>query len=382
MSADEQYRTHGTGAGDVESGEDGREITVGLVADPGLPATVADLLADRLCGALPDHLDEQPVTWRATVTRDPFEVLVPDYERMLDKARQRVVSTSSDIAVCVTDTPLRDGRNVIAAQVGSGDPIVLVSLPALGGLAPARRTYRLVSVLVEHVASDLVAPDRERPRLRLPRGVRGFPGLRVTGSAEQGVSSRVTVAGPFGIARLVAGMVRANRPWRMAWALSGAMGGALAGSSFGILYSSLWNLADSLPTWRLLGMAVCAVGVHVAWIVFGHRLWERGRRSSRRDRPSVGLRNATTVLTVGFGILVFTAELFVLTWAASLLVVTPEYLASVLGHPVGYLDHVQVALMSTVMGTIAGAVGSGWEDAVTVREATYAQRQRERENWE
>ncbi|WP_132421063.1 hypothetical protein [Pseudonocardia endophytica] len=109
------------------------------------------------------------------------------------------------------------------------------------------------------------------------------------------------------------------------------MGGELAGGSFGVLYFNIRSLADSLPTSRLLAVAACAVAVHVTWSVLGHGLWERGLRSVRRDRPSVMLRNATSVLTVGFGIVVFTAQLFVVTWAASLLVINPEYVASVLG---------------------------------------------------
>lgn len=58
--------------------------------------------------------------------------------------------------------------------------------------------------------------------------------------------------------------------------------------------------------------------------------------------------------------------------------ITPAYLTSMLGHPVGLGDYLGVALM----GTIASAVGSGLEDDATVREATYGHRERQRARWE
>lgn len=63
---------------------------------------------------------------------------------------------------------------------------------------------------------------------------------------------------------------------------------------------------------------------------------------------------------------------------ACLLVITPGYLASNLGHPSGFSDYLETALMATVMGMVAGAVGSGLENDTTIRQATYDYSERQR----
>lgn len=155
------------------------------------------------------------------------------------------------------------------------------------------------------------------------------------------------------------------------------MGGSLAGAAFGILYTSIWMLADSLPAWRLGGACVGAVTAYVVWIIASHGLWQARSGSRRRDDRST-LRNLGTVLTVTVGAVVFFAGLFAGVLAAGSLIITPDHLAATLGRPAAFSDYLQIALMATVMGTVAGAVGSGLEDDATIRQATYGYRERRR----
>ncbi|TCK24661.1 5,10-methylene-tetrahydrofolate dehydrogenase [Pseudonocardia endophytica] len=358
-----------------------REVEVCLLADPDLPATVAHRLAGHLPDLLPDRLGDTAVRWRIDVVQDPFEALVPDYERMVDKARHRVRDNDC-LAICLTDAPLRDGNGVVLAEVGADDALAVVSLPALGATRVVRRAMRLVATLVEHLAPPLVC-DGDRTPMRRSRSLHRLRDVAVRDPAEYDTDLSCEIIAPraTGLVRLVAGMVRANRPWRLVWGLSAAMGGALAGSAFGIFYSSIWLLADSLPPVRLAFVVVGAFVVHVTWVITGHRLWELGSASGRRDRPSTVLRNIGTTLTVTLGTLVFSTALFVLAVCAALSVITPAFLQATLGHPVGVSDYLRVALMSAVMGTVAGAVGSGLEDTAAVREATYGHRERERRAW-
>ncbi|MBB3052569.1 hypothetical protein FHS23_003603 [Prauserella isguenensis] len=90
------------------------------------------------------------------------------------------------------------------------------------------------------------------------------------------------------------------------------------------------------------------------------------------------LRNAGTVVTVAMGTLVFSAALYLLSLIAAAVVIPPDFLASNLGRPSTVSDYFAIALMASILGTVAGAVGSGLEDDVNVREATYAHRERER----
>lgn len=84
------------------------------------------------------------------------------------------------------------------------------------------------------------------------------------------------------------------------------------------------------------------------------------------------------MLTVALGAVVFFLALFAVTLVAAAVVIPPDYLASILVQPVDWRDYLTVALMASVLGTVAGAVGSGLEDEKTVRRATYGYREQER----
>jgi hypothetical protein len=73
--------------------------------------------------------------------------------------------------------------------------------------------------------------------------------------------------------RLVLGMVRANRPWRLVAGLSRAV--VAARRAFGMVSTRVWKVAYRLFWWRLLLM--CAAAVAVAWValIVWHELWER-----------------------------------------------------------------------------------------------------------
>lgn len=73
--------------------------------------------------------------------------------------------------------------------------------------------------------------------------------------------------------RLVAGMVRANRPWRLMLGLSSALAAALATSAFGLTQNTIWQLADALDLWRLALAALGSIASPVVWLIADHELW-------------------------------------------------------------------------------------------------------------
>jgi hypothetical protein len=116
----------------------------------------------------------------------------------------------------------------------------LISLPALGlGQVHAARAAALG--LVEGLAIALV-DDRSRPREeRVGRLVESAaPVHRVVDSADDGeigfVSSRIT-----GRLRLLAGMVRANRPGRALLGLSKLLVGAFGTAAFALTTNTIWQ---------------------------------------------------------------------------------------------------------------------------------------------
>lgn len=358
-------------AGCETAEETAPRVVVGILADPDLPARLADDLGQTLPAALERRIARGE--WQTEVLCDPFEAMHPDYDHVLDKAGRHVRNTQWDLALCLTDLPVRDGGDVVVAMVDTRHRVALISLPALGGL---RLRHRLRELALAAVAALRPRPSRPREEdvERALRAGMSSRGPRLVPGDEDVV--RLVRSRTTGVPRLLAGMVRANRPWQLFIGLSTALAGALAGTAFGILYSSIWQLATALGPLRLAGVTVAALVVLAVWIITGHGLWERAEPTARD--PGLPLRNAGTVATVAVGTGVFFAALLLLTLAGVALVIPPDYLGAVLGRSVGIGDYVTIALMASVLGTVAGAVGSGLEDDTTVRKAAYGYREQER----
>jgi hypothetical protein len=59
------------------------------------------------------------------------------------------------------------------------------------------------------------------------------------------------------------------------------------GNAFGVLYSSIWQLAAVLGSPRLTPVTLGAITAPTGWVVLGHNLWER--RSAQGDVRNQGI---------------------------------------------------------------------------------------------
>ncbi|MFC4374505.1 hypothetical protein ACFO5K_10360 [Nocardia halotolerans] len=343
-------------------------VTIGVLADPDLPARVAHRVRADLSADLARALDE-PVHWRVEVNDDPFEAMYPDKGHLIDKARDYIRDTSWDLALCVTDLPLHRNGEVVVVEIDPAHQVALISLPAVGAVRLRRRLREIAVAVVGGLRSR--RPESGSPAL--PMRVRGLRSVETDGEL------RLVRSRPLGTAYLLAGMVRANRPWQLVVGLSTALAGAMAGTAFGVLYSNIWSLATSMGPVRLAGVTVAALVALSTWLIAGHGLWER-RDPGDGIGPDrhLALRNAGTLTTVAVGTVVFFLALYLISLGAVALVISPEYLALTLGRPAALLDYPTIALMATILGILAGAVGSGLEDDNTVRNVTYGYREQER----
>ena len=174
----------------------------------------------------------------------------------------------------------------------------------------------------------------------------------------------------FGHLRLLAGMVRANRPWRLAARLYGVLAAAFAAGAYGIVASDMWRLSAALSWWRLLAVCLASLAVTIVAVIVAHELWERA--PDPRARAQVLLFNVTTALTVTIGIASLYAALFVLVLAGAVLVITAPVLADALGRDTSARDYVTLAWFAASFATVAGALGTVLESDTAVREAAYA----------
>lgn len=368
-----------------DDGEGG--YVLGLVADPGLPARLARWLADadRLAGRLHEGTGDR---WRVEVVVKELE-LDPDGKLPIFEVRPPVMSERRwDAAVLVTDLPRRAERVPILGDYSTRTRVGMLSAPALGAFDVRRRALRAVSHMVAehlnpHRASQQLAEDEDdvpmpgRPTDEESSHARHIRApLGHIASSEEGIDEHIALVGARGRLRLLAGMVRANRPWALLPSLSPAMAGAGAGAAFGVFYSNIWMLADASGPLRLTMVAVLAVAAMVLWLVADNGLWER--RSELGSREYAALANTATVATVGVAVVSTYVLLFVATLTAALVVIPVSHMETSLAHAVSLADYAGLAALATSMGTIAGALGSGLADEETVKRAAYSRREYQR----
>ena len=187
---------------------------------------------------------------------------------------------------------------------------------------------------------------------------------------------QLALVGLRGRLRLLAGMVRDNRPWRLVPHLSTATAAAAATAAYGLVTTDFWNLSDSLPTWRLAILNAVAVVSMAVWILVYKHLWDQPEDPD--DREAVALNNVCTLVTLTFGVAFMYAILYSLTLLAAAAIIDSGYLHSSLGHPVGIADYATITWLASSIGIVAGAIGSSLETEDAVEKATYSYRERQR----
>jgi hypothetical protein len=337
------------------------------------PGAATDLAAGMLA-ELTEWLNERLPGghWTVEQVSDRLVEAPADLSRLIAAARRRMLSDGWQLVVCVTDLPLETARRPVVAHASATHGVAVLSLPALGPVAVARRAaegvVRLVVALVGGTDDDEAgAAAGARRRARLTRRVREL-GAVVAVDDEHG--TRLVAGVVMGNLRLLLGMLRANRPWRLAVRLSHALVATAAAGVLALVTSDIWRLADSLGGVRLGLITVGALVAVVLTLVIGADLWER-TRAGPAGREQVILFNVVTVATVLVGVLALYAALLVLTVLAALLLVPSGLLAGQLGHPAGIADHLELAWLVSSVATVGGALGAGLESDEAVREAAY-----------
>lgn len=203
---------------------------------------------------------------------------------LIDDARAVMLDAGWDLVLVLTDLPLRTGRRLLLTQASPVHSVGLLSVPALGPVHVRSRAVRAVPVLL--------------------------------------------------------GMIRANRPWRVAVGLTRALSAAAA---TGVAAWSPRTVAAVRSAGT--GAAACA-GPAV-------------RRGGECHRDG-GHRDA-----------VFYLALFVVSLVAALLVVDAGLFGEVIARPAGVMEFDRLAWSTATLAAVGGAVGAGLETEDAVRQAAY-----------
>jgi len=354
-------------------------MIVGLLADPEGPADLAEKLASELSTELTRSLGGEG-EWRVEVLPRPFSAGEREDERLLEAVREYKRREGWDYAIALTDLPLRTGRGplVTDVDVDAHGGVALVSLPALGGLFLERRTRKAILRLIRRLhARKPEERDVDAESFGPLLGETRAP-FRRTSPDESAVDVRYVASPVRGRVRLLVGMVRANRPWRLVVGLSSALAAALATAAIALVNQSVWQLSDALETPKLVIAAVGAVAILVTWLIVDHDLWESSSGDAAQDREQSILYNASTVITLALGVFCMYVGLFAINLSAAAFVIDLQLMGEVLGHPAGASELATLAWMATSASVVGGALGSSLESDEAVIAAAYGERERER----
>jgi hypothetical protein len=344
--------------GREEGSEERPSAVLGVIVAPGLPHDVTSRIAPELLEDIRERYDS--VDWETELQVDRLVVPPAPLTEVLDAGRRKLLEGDWDLGVIVTDLPLKVGGRPVSRHVSPTHGLAVLSVPALGLLHLRQRLRRAFVELIGELAGRGASDAWEDSVLReLTTDTARRPGLGL-------LHAPAIVVGHL---RLLLGMVRANRPWRLAARLYGALVAALAVGAYGLVASDVWRLAGSAGWWRLLIICVVSITGTVVAIIGVHGLWERA--PDPRVRGQVALFNATTTLTLEIGILCLYLVLFVLILGVAELLIRPDLLASELGHPVATTDYLALAWFVSSFATVAGGLGAGLESREAVREAAY-----------
>ena len=348
------------GSGAESEGQ--RTITIGLVADEGFASTIAAAIEQELPPTITiDGTDARLDTARPAVTLPPTEAGSAPLGQWLEAIQ---ATNTFDLVLCISEVPRRVGASPVVAELRDGSTGALY-VPSFGTIGVRRRAVA-VAIAIVH---DLLRSDTaSRPHLRRSMS-KWAPGPDPDGGGER----ILLTPGMFGRTRMIMGMIRCNRPWRLVPALSSVLAAASAASAFGVFYASIWQMAASMTPARLTLIGVAAIVAITVWLIFPHGLWEHRRfRSSTTDR---WIYNSATLGTVVAGVLCMYAVLFAVVLLSAAVVISPEFLTAQIGREANTADYLSLAWLAASLGTVAGAVGSSVSDRSDILNATYGHRE-------
>lgn len=356
-----------------------QKIVLGLVTDPGLPTDLAEDISDDLAEVLTQRVSDQ-VQWKVEVHSEALS-LDGDGRLLVWRHADRLKRDNGwDLFICISELSRRVDNELLISQASLDRGAALIALPALGPIRLHHQVRTAIVRLARVLIGDDLQPDRSQTggwRTLKSLGADTIsPHRHISNDAEAGQLSSLLLRGTTGRIRMLLGMLRINRPWRLVPSLSSAFAAAGATAAFGIFYSSIWSMANSLTPARQATITVIAILAMIFWLIFYNGMWEKPKSAAwKRDAH---MYNAATIASLAVGVGGFYILLFVLALLGAAAVIPPSYFETTLGQSVDPFSYISLAWLSTSMGTIAGALGSSFEDDTAIRQATYGRRENER----
>ncbi len=123
---------------------------------------------------------------------------------------------------------------------------------------------------------------------------------------------------------------------------------------------------------------VGSISIMTGWLIVDAQLWQRARKESPEALQRARLYNASTVATVGIGVIVCYAGLMVINLVWALFILNDQVFASFTQKPLQATDYWTLTWFVASVATVGGALGSSLESDQAVRAAAYSKREQER----
>lgn len=354
---------------------------VALLADPDAPTEIAHRMTRTLSTRLADKSGPGR-RFAVEVVSEPFTAGTEDLPTLMRRIVDRAGAENWDIVVALTDLPLHLHGQKLVVDLSHEHGLALLSLPTLGCLRLRTRARRVVEEAVLGLAASPATGAEGTPQGQPPllgRFVSRLAPVHPGPVGEEDTADlRYVLSGPRGYLRVLVGMVRANRPWRLVPGLSKALAAALATGAVATVNSTVWSLAEALSAPRLVIATVGSVALMIGWLIVDAQLWHRSAEVSREARQRARLYNASTVLTVGIGVIVCYAGLMVVNLLWALFILNDQVFASMTRTPLDSTDYWTLSWFVASVATVGGALGSGLESDEAIRAAAYSKREQER----
>ncbi len=355
---------------------------VALVADPDAPTEIARRMARMLPARLADKAGKGR-RFEVRVASEPFTAECEDPATLMGRITDRASEEGWDIVVALTDLPLHTQGRKLVVNLDHEHGLALLSLPALGdsGCRPKpREPWRKPCSPWRRQAPPAPRSDSRGSRPGRHSPVRLTPIHAGAVDEDESTDLRYVVSGPRGYVRVLAGMVRANRPWRLVPGLSKALAAALATGAVATVNSTVWSLAEALSAPRLVIAMVGSIALMIGWLIVDAELWHRSAENSPEARLRAKLYNASTIVTVGIGVLVCYAGLIGINLVWALFILNDRVFASMTRTPLDATGYLTLSWFVASIATVGGALGSGLESDEAIRAAAYSKREQERRN--
>lgn len=342
--------------------------TVGLLTSPGLGERLAQDISETLPDSLKAHISDE-VEWNVEIAADPLTGSNVAVDKILDEIAHKKSEHGWDYAISLTDLPIRHEKRIVIARTGTDLDVAVISLPPLGALRVHVRTRDMILELMDDLCRGTLSQDAPARFMGTSQAQRGYE------ADDEGTATNLRYTAPpvWGNIRLLAGMVYANRPWRLFPSFKTTVATAFATGGYGLIFTTLWEIGNAYGYARQITLMLAAMTILVTWIILSHSLWEQ-----RREGVGGYLRtlyNASTVLTIASGVVFYYIAIFLLLLLAATIYVPAGMLENTIGQAVTPINYVRIAWVTASVATIAGAIGAGLEDTEAVRNATFGWRQ-------